>query len=175
MSIRWCGGVVVLWLFSVVVATNLGGVSFSELRRFVFPLMHFSSLGGGVINPIPTFSPLINTSKKQNFVTLTLCYSLQTPIFFLWSSNNSFPKGFVNISAKWFSDLQNSMLISLLFINFHIKWYLVSICLLLLWKTWFLDSAIVDLLSHKIWVGSLCSCSNSKRVLLNPYNAFLNL
>ena len=87
-------------------------------------------------------------------------------MFFLWNSNNYFPKGFVNGFAKWFSDLQNSTLISLLYINSRIKWYLVSICLLLLWKTWFLDSAMDDLLSQKNWVGSSCSCCNSERVLL---------
>ena len=87
-------------------------------------------------------------------------------MFFLWSSNNSFPNGFVNKSANWFSDMQNSMLISLLFISSQIKWYLVSICLLLLWNTWFLDIAIANILSQKIWVGSVCSCCNSERVLL---------
>ena len=97
---------------------------------------------------IPTFSPLITTLQKTKFCNvLDFCYSLQTPMFFLWSSNKSFPNGFVNKSANRFLDVQNSTLISLLFISSWIKWYCVSICLLLLWKTWFLDSAIAELLS----------------------------
>ena len=50
------------------------------------------------------------------------------------------------------------------FINSQIKLYLVSICLLLLWKTWFIDSAMVDLLSQKNWATTSYSCCNSERV-----------
>lgn len=84
----------------------------------------------------------------------------------MWISNNSFGKGFVKIFANWFLDLQNSTKILLLFISSQIKWYLVSICLLFLWKTWFFESVMVDLLSRKIWVGSSYSCSNSNIILL---------
>ena len=87
-------------------------------------------------------------------------------MFFQWSSNKYFPNGFVNKFANWFLDVQNSTLISLLFISSRIKWYRVSICLLLLWKTWFLDSAIAELLSQKIEVDSFFSCCNLERVLL---------
>ena len=132
----WCGGAnssISGWLqiWAVLPLSNSGGQRWSNYR-------------------LPTFSPLITTPKNQNFVTLDFYYRLQTPMFFLWSSNNSFPKGFVNRFANWFSDLRNSTLISLLFISSRIKWYLVSICLLLLWKTWFLDSVIAYLFSHKI-------------------------
>ena len=107
--VRQCDGEAVCRLFKILAVAILGNDSFSELRRLVIwtvlPLQRFSGLGGGVINLIPTFSPLITTLKKQNFVILTFCYSLQTPIFFLWSSNKSFPKGFMNRSKNWFSDL----------------------------------------------------------------------
>ena len=61
---------------------------------------------------VPTFSPLITTFENKKFYTF--CYSLQTPIFFLLSSNKSFSNGFVNRSTNWFPDVQNSTLISLL-------------------------------------------------------------
>ena len=34
------------------------------------------------------------------------------------------------------------------------KWYVVSMCLVLLWNTWFFDKAMVELLSQKMVLGS---------------------
>ena len=71
-----------------------------------------------------------------------------TPKPFLICSNISFVCGLVKISTDWSSNLQNSRYILPLLISYRMKWYLVSICLLLLWKTWFFDSSVVELLSQ---------------------------
>jgi len=88
------------------------------------------------------------------------------PKFCLRYSKISFTNAFVNISANWSSEMQNSKWISPLFTNSLIKWNLVSTCLLLLWKTWFFDNAIVDLLSQKIGVDSFYICNKSVDTLL---------
>ena len=109
-----------------------------------------------------TFSPLIISPKNK---TLQY-YNSQTPMFFLWISNNSFTKGFVNMSANWSSYLKNSIEISSLFISSQIKWYFVSILLVFLWKTWLHDNAMDDSLSQKKWFRSCCSGNNSVTIIL---------
>ena len=78
----------------------------------------------------------------------------------------SFANGFVNMSASWSLDLQNSRQISLLFTNSVIKWNLVSICLVLLWNTWFFDNAMAELLLQKMVVGSWWFYDKSFNTLL---------
>ena len=73
---------------------------------------------------------------------------------------------FVKMSASSSSDLQNSKQISFLFTNSLIKWNLVSMCLVLLWNTWFFDNAMAELLSQKIVVGSWWFCDKSFKTLL---------
>ena len=70
------------------------------------------------------------------------------------------------MSASWSSDLQNSKQISLLFTNSIIKRYLVSMCLVFLWNTWFFDKEMVELLSHKMVVGSFSFYNMSFNILL---------
>ena len=75
-------------------------------------------------------------------------------------------KYFVKISTTCSFDLQNSKQISLLFTIFLIKWYLVSICLVFLWNTWYFDNIMVNLLSQNIAVGSFCSYNKYFNIIL---------
>ena len=70
------------------------------------------------------------------------------------------------MSTSWSSDLQNSKQISLLFTNSLMKRNLVSMCLVLLWNTWFFDNAMAELLSQKIVAGSWWFCDKSFNTLL---------
>ena len=56
--------------------------------------------------------------------------------------------------------------ISLLFTNSLMKWNLVSMCLVLLWNTWFLDNDMAELLSQKMVVGSWWFCDKYFKTLL---------
>ena len=78
----------------------------------------------------------------------------------------SFANGFVKMSASWSSDLQKSKQISLLFTNSLMKWNLMSMCLALLWNTWFFDNAMAELLSQKMVVGPWWLCDKSFNTLL---------
>ena len=70
-----------------------------------------------------------------------------TPRLSLSCTKWPIPNGFVKMSASCCSDLQNSILISPFSTNSLLKWYLISIYLLLPWKTRFLDTAIEEMLS----------------------------
>jgi len=76
-------------------------------------------------------------------------------------------KSFVKLSAICSFDLQKSKELSFLFSNFVIKWYLVSMWLVFLWRTWFFDNVMDELLSHNIVVGSCCSYKKYFNILLS--------
>ena len=46
------------------------------------------------------------------------------------------------------------------------KWYLVSMCSVFLWNTWFFDKAMAELLSKKIIFSSCWFCERSFNILL---------
>ena len=65
-------------------------------------------------------------------------------------------RGVVKKSAIWSSLLQNTNSITPFLHKSRRKWNLTSICLLLLYRTGFLDSLIAKKLSQYIKVGSCC-------------------
>jgi len=85
----------------------------------------------------------------------------------LWKSKTDFPSGFVKISASWSREPQNCSTISPLLTSSRMKWKRVSMCLLFLWNTRFLDRAITEVLSQKIGVGSFSVCDISFNILLS--------
>ena len=85
----------------------------------------------------------------------------------LWKSKTDFPSGLVKISTSWSLEPQNWSAMSPLLTNSRMKWNRVSMCLLFLWNTWFLDNAIADVLSQKIGVGSFSVCDMSFNNLLS--------
>ena len=99
-------------------------------------------------------SPLIKISAIENSQTV---YEIKK----LSPAN-----GFVEILANCSCNLQCCNTISSLLINSIIKWYLSSICLVLLWKTKLFDNAIAEVLSQKIIVAPSWSWQRSLNILL---------
>ena len=81
-----------------------------------------------------------------------------TPALLRRCWNASLAKTFVKMSTICSFDLQNSKNISLLFTNSLMKWYLVSMCLVFLWNTWFFDNMMDELLLQNTVVGSYFCC-----------------
>jgi len=86
------------------------------------------------------YSGLLNLKAATNLI-LHGCHKTPKQLIRYW--NGSLANGFVNMWISWSSDLQNSKQNSLLFTNSLIKWYLLSICFVLLWNTWLFESAMV--------------------------------
>ena len=94
-----------------------------------------------------------NLSFQYNYENIGMC---PLPMVLL---------GCLHVDWGWYSDLQNFKQISLLFTNSLMKWNLVSMCLVLLWNTWFLDNAMAELLSQKMVVGSYWFCDRSFKIV----------
>lgn len=100
------------------------------------------------------------------FLTLPLKLNLHAKHFFEFMNTSIF-NGFVKISLTWCSVLQWTSSTILFFTYSRIKWYFVSMCLLLLWDTGFFASDMTDLLSTYIVVGPSCVRSHSLKILFN--------
>lgn len=73
--------------------------------------------------------------------------------------------GFVNGSTLCSSVLTKVSLISPSLKRFLTKWWQSSMCFDLTWRTWFFVIAIVDILSHNIFVELSGPCYNFSRIL----------
>jgi len=81
--------------------------------------------------------------------------------------NTSNLSSFVMMSATWSWVLQWLKLTTLSLTNSRRKWNLISMCLLLLWRTGFLKSFMLELLSHRIVVHFSCTQPSFSKTLLN--------
>lgn len=88
---------------------------------------------------------------------------LLIPIFFFNSSNLTFFKGLVTISASCNYDLQYASSSFPLLTWSLKKWHLLYMCLLQPWHTWWFSISITDLLSKNnlIFLGSMILSSLS--------------
>lgn len=79
--------------------------------------------------------------------------------------NFVFPNGLVKIPEVWSSNGQYFSLMMLLLTRVLMKWYLVSTCLVILWKVGFLAILIVDWLSINRAVGVFLIASRSCKII----------
>ena len=101
-----------------------------------------------------------------NSLIRILASLLLMPRLTLCCLNSLVPNGLVNMSINCSIFLHYSIMISLAFISSLMQWYLVSMCLVLLWNTAFFENAMVELLSHNSFVASCYSCPKSFSMLL---------
>ena len=107
---------------------------------------------------VPRTPPMHGERKSPptfSFLLFFMSHAFFTPILALSSANFALPKAFLRMSAIWYSVFTCLMKTIPSLTQSRMKWYYVSMCLVLLWWAEVLLNIMVDWLSTIIFTTSI--------------------